>query len=344
VTVILVLTAFVTSAMLAGLVRRYALAHAVVDVPNERSSHLAPTPRGGGLAIALVVSAGLALLGLAGRLPPRVALALAGGGCLVAGVGWLDDRRGLRAPVRLVVHVAAAVWTVGWLGGMPALTVGTGALHLGAGGALLAVLGLAWFTNLYNFMDGIDGVAAVEAVVVGTAGALLLAPRQASLGLVCLLLAAAAAGFLVWNWPPARLFMGDVGSGFLGFLFAGIAVASENAGALPALLWIVLLAPFFTDATVTLLRRMARGERWYAPHRTHAYQRAVQAGWTHGRVTAAVGALSGACALLVWLVMRHPVLLGSVLAIVAVALGALYVAVERWRPMPSRSHEGDHRR
>ena len=342
-TILLVLAAFAASALLAGLVRRYAITHAVVDIPNERSSHSAPTPRGGGLAIAAVALVGIAALAIAGQLAPRVAVALGGGGLLVAAVGWVDDRRDLPAWPRLAAHVGASVWLVAWLGGMPALTVGAGAVQLGFFGSLLAVLGVTWFTNLYNFMDGIDGIAAVEAVVAGTAGALLLAAREPSLGLVSLLLAAGAAGFLAWNWPPASLFMGDVGSGFLGFLFAGLALASENAGTVPALLWFVLLGPFFADATITLTRRMAGGQRWSAPHRTHAYQRAVQSGWSHGQVSAAVGALSAAGGVLAWLVLQRPAMLPALLAFTAAALGAVYVAVERRRPMPGKEAPSDHR-
>jgi Fuc2NAc and GlcNAc transferase len=333
--------AFAASAGLSGLVRRYALARSLLDVPNERSSHSVPTPRGGGLAIALVVLAGLALLATAGQVAPRTAVALGGGGALVAAVGWLDDRRrGLPASVRLVAHAAAAVWTIAWLRGMPQLTVGAGAVSLGLGGALLAVLGIVWLTNLYNFMDGIDGLASGEAVTVGVAGALLLGPREPSLALLALLLASAAAGFLIWNWPPARLFMGDVGSGFIGFLFGGLALASENAHALPALLWLVLLGPFFMDATITLLRRIARGERWYAGHRTHAYQRAVQGGWSHRLVTITVATLSAALGVLGSLVIRHSALLGPVIAAAAGGLGVLYLAIERRHPMPSAASGG----
>jgi Fuc2NAc and GlcNAc transferase len=327
--------AFLASAGLAGLARRYALSRSLLDVPNERSSHTVPTPRGGGLAIALVVLIGLVLLAGAGWVAPRIAAALAGGGALVAWVGWLDDRRGLSASLRLMAHVAAAVWVVAWLRGMPHLTLGVGAVDLGFAGALLAVLGTVWATNLYNFMDGIDGLAAGEAVAVGLIATILLAPREPSLASITLLLATAAAGFLVWNWPPARLFMGDVGSGFLGFMFGGLAVASENARALPALLWLVLLGPFFVDATVTLFRRMARGERWHAAHRSHAYQRAVQAGWSHRRVTSAVITLTGALGLTGCLVTRDPLLLGPALAVAAASLGVVYLTVERWRPMSS---------
>jgi len=329
--------AFLVSAGLSALVARYAVARSLLDVPNERSSHSVPTPRGGGLAIVLVVMIGLAVLAATGELALRSAVAFAGGGALVAAVGWLDDRRGLPADVRLMAHLTAAVWAVGWLDGLPKLTVGAGAWQLGPPGAFLAVLGVVWATNLYNFMDGIDGLAAAEAVTVGLIGALLLGPREPGLAAVALLLAAGSAGFLPWNWPPARMFMGDVGSGFLGYLFGVLAVASENADALPALLWLLLLGPFFLDATVTLLRRLARGERVYHAHRTHAYQRAVQAGWSHRRVTMTVIELNLVLGLVGFLVVRNPTLLGGMLAATALALGLLYGAVERRRPMPSAS-------
>jgi Fuc2NAc and GlcNAc transferase len=325
--------AFVASAGLSELTRRYALSRSLLDVPNERSSHSVPTPRGGGLAIVLVVVAGLGVLVMTGRVGLRPAVALGGGGVLVAMVGWLDDCRGVSTGRRLMAHVAAAAWAVAWLDGMPHLTVGMGTVHLAGAGAILAVLGVVWATNLYNFMDGIDGLAAAEAVVVGLMGALLLGWRDSSLAPVALLLVGAAGGFLIWNWPPARLFMGDVGSGFLGFLFGGLAVAGEKENTLPALVWLLLLGPFFVDATVTLLRRMIRGERWYAAHRTHAYQRAVQAGWSHRRVSVAIVAISSALGLISFMVVRHPALLGPGLVVSAVWLGALYLAVERWRPM-----------
>ncbi len=339
VTLALGAAAFLTSAALAGLVRRYALARALLDVPNERSSHSVPTPRGGGLAIALVVVIGVVVLAASGRLAPRTAVALAGGGALIAAVGWLDDRYGVSAAGRLAVHAAAAAWAVTWLGGMPRLTLGTGTVYLGLAGTVLAFLATIWATNLYNFMDGIDGLAAAEAVTVALIGALLLAPREPSLALVAVLLLAASGGFLMWNWPPARLFMGDVGSGFLGFFFGGLAVASENARALPALLWLLLLGPFFVDATVTLVRRMLRGERWHTAHRGHAYQRAVQSGWTHRRVTGMAITLGAGLGLLAVAATRNPALLLPVLAAAGTGLGAIYWWIERRRPMAASAGE-----
>jgi Fuc2NAc and GlcNAc transferase len=201
----------------------------------------------------------------------------------------------------------------------------------------LAVLGIVWATNLYNFMDGIDGLAGAEAASVGLLGAALLAPWNPSLAVVAALVAGSAAGFLPLNWAPARIFMGDVGSGFLGFLFAALAVASEHAGALPALIWLLLLGVFFADATITLLRRFVRGDRWYAPHRSHAYQRAVQGGWSHAGVSGAVLGLNAALGAMAWWITREPGLLLPMLAAAGVIMAILYLLLERWIPMPSPS-------
>lgn len=335
--------AFAASLLLSAAMLRYARSRALLDVPTARSSHTRPTPRGGGLGMVLVVLAAVFLLMAAGRLPTPTGIALLGGGALVAAIGWLDDLKSISAAARLAAHSVAALWAVAWLGGMPTLTVGIEAVRLDAAGGVLAVLGVVWATNLYNFMDGIDGLAAGEAASVGLVGAMLLAPRQPALAAVAATVMGAAAGFLPWNWQPARIFMGDVGSGFLGFTLASLAVASEKAGAVPALVWLLLLGIFFADATITLIRRMVRRERWYAAHRGHAYQRATQAGWSHGRVTTAVLALNAVLAGLAWVGLVRPRLLPALLLLAGALLGGIYVLVERQRPMsresPPRSME-----
>lgn len=327
--------AFAAALVLTGLVRRYALARAVLDVPNERSSHTAPVPRGGGLAIVAVVLGGVALLGGTGRLAGALALAVLGGGMLIAALGWLDDRRGLPALVRLAGHAIAAGWALWWLDGMPTLTIGTHAVVLGAGGGLLAGLVIVWATNVTNFMDGIDGLAAGEAATVTLSAAALLATGNPGLGLAAALTGGAALGFLPWNWRPARIFMGDTGSGFLGYVIAVLAIASERAGALPAMVWLVLYAVFATDATLTLVRRAWRGERWYAPHRSHAYQRLVQAGWSHDRVTGAVLLVNAGLGVVAWWVAGRAEWLGVALAGALAVTVVAYAAVERLRPMTS---------
>ena len=155
-------------------VRRYAVARAILDVPNERSSHRVPTPLGGGLAIVAAVLGGIAAAAVLRWVPVRFAVAALGGGGAVAWVGWLDDRRRMSPWTRLVVQVGAAVWALAWTGVPDALTFGRATVHLGLAGPVLALLWVVWLTNLFNFMDGIDGIAAAEAVAVGTIGGALL--------------------------------------------------------------------------------------------------------------------------------------------------------------------------
>jgi len=311
-----ILGAFLASCWLTSVVRRYALGCSIVDRPNSRSSHTVPTPRGGGAAIAVSWFLALGWLVVSGLLDTWVGLALLAGGGAIALIGWLDDRRHLSAGIRAGVHLAAAAWAVWCLGGLPSFNVGTGVVPLGWMGGALAVVGIAWLTNLYNFMDGIDGLAAGEAVSVGLVGGGLLAFAGADgMALAALSLAAAAGGFLVFNWPPAKIFMGDVGSGLLGYAFGVLALASERAGVVPLIVWMMLLAVFIVDATATLIRRVVNGERWFEAHRSHAYQRAVQAGYSHRDVTVAVmglNALLAVAATGAWLI---PALLPVVLVV-----------------------------
>ncbi len=287
------LVVFVLSVALTGVVRAYALRRQLIDRPNERSSHSRPTPRGGGLAIVFAHLAGLAALGAGGVLAPHAVVGLAGAGAAVAAIGFADDHGHVPALWRALGHVAAAAWGLWWLGGLPAIPLGGGVWEPGLAGNALGVVGLAWLLNLYNFMDGIDGLAGSEAVFAALAAAVLAAVAGAegqawALGL----LAAASAGFLVWNWPPARIFMGDAGSGFLGLMLGLLGVAAAGTGAVPLAVWAILLGVFIADATVTLLRRMVRGERWYAAHRSHAYQHLARRWGSHRRVTLAVAAVN----------------------------------------------------
>jgi Fuc2NAc and GlcNAc transferase len=316
---------------LTGLVRRWMVARSILDVPNARSSHTVPTARGGGLAIAAVVVAGLLGGAALGWLPIQLALALAGGGAMVAAVGWMDDCRGVTVRLRLLVHAAAAVWALAWLGGFPRLQVSDSSLFMGVGGWVLAVLGIVWAVNFYNFMDGIDGIAGGQAVVVGVgAGALLMGAGAADLAGASFLVAAASFGFLLWNWSPARIFMGDVGSGLLGFLFAALAVASENRGAVPVLVWVLMLGVFVVDATVTLVRRMIEREPLFHAHKKHAYQRAVQAGWSHAGVSGFVLALGVVLTGAGWMALRAPRYLLAVTLAGMGALVLLHAAVLVW--------------
>ena len=309
-----------------GLVRRFAQARSLLDIPNERSSHSTPTPRGGGVAIVVVVLAGILTGAAGGWIRDTIALALVPSGAAVALVSWLDDRRGVPQSIRFLVHLAAAAWVVYCFGPVD--------IHLGLLGPIVTVLGIAWMANLFNFMDGIDGLAAGEAITVGLA-AMVLCWRAEDLEPTWLaaLVAMAAAGFLPWNWHPARIFLGDVGSVFLGFILASLGVLTSQRGDVPATGWLVLLGVFFLDATITLLRRFGRGERWFAAHRSHAYQRAVQAGVTHARVSGAVMGINTVLALLVWWAVTRPEWAGAAYGGALMLLLVLYWRVGRALPM-----------
>lgn len=282
--------------LLTGLVRRLALRGALLDIPNQRSSHMTPTPRGGGVAIVgafLLGGVGLAAISPAGSAGFTALLLFTS--LLVAGIGLWDDLRQLSAKQRILVHLLAAVLLVWGLGREGLCGPVSGQLWLlRLLGGLLLVLAVVWALNLFNFMDGIDGLAGGEAVFVAVGGALLLSLGGGSLEMVLLLLLAAAClGFLVWNWPPARIFMGDVGSGFLGFVLAALALRTAIfRDDLPLAAWLILPGVFLADATITLLRRMARGERWYNAHRSHAYQHAAVRYGRHRPVTMAAMAIN----------------------------------------------------
>lgn len=271
---------------LTALVRFYTIKKNILDIPNERSSHSIVTPRGGGLAIVATFIFALVFIAAFGIVSVNVAAALVGGGLMIAAIGWIDDKNSVSPCLRLAVHFLAAIWALYCLGGFTRMDMGFITIHLGWAGSVIAAVGIVWLINLYNFMDGIDGIAGTEAISVALgAGVLLFWTGSAGLAWVCIILALAVGGFLVWNWPPARIFMGDVGSGFLGYIFAVLAIISEKSSSILLIVWLMLLGVFITDATITLFRRMARGKKLSQPHRTHVYQLAVQAGYSHKQVT-----------------------------------------------------------
>jgi Fuc2NAc and GlcNAc transferase len=321
--------AIIVSALLTGAVRRLALSQGILDLPNERSSHSKATPRGGGLAIVLTVTLGMVVLAATGELRPDLLVVLVVGGGAVALVGYIDDRQPLPPSVRLVVHVGAALWAAAWLGGLPALRIGPQTIHLGWAGYAVAALALVWTLNLFNFMDGIDGIAASEAVFVASCGALLSVTGASTSGVAvaALVVAAACAGFLLWNWPPAKIFMGDVGSGYLGYVIAVLALAATRDDPVTLWIWLILGGVFFVDATVTIVRRLVRGDRVHEAHRSHAYQWLARRWGSHRRVTVAVMMLN-----LIWLLpcaflaTLHPDQAVAIVVVALVPLVALAIA------------------
>lgn len=278
---------------LTWVLRRYALLRNVLDIPNARSSHSVPTPRGGGVAIVVSFLVGLLLLAIEGGVPWSVAWALVGAGLLVAILGFLDDHGHIAARWRLLGHFSASVWALLWLGGMPPISLFGVSVELAWLGNVFGALYLVWMLNLYNFMDGIDGIASVEAICVCVSASVIYwLSGFGELVWEPLLLAMAVSGFLYWNFPPARIFMGDAGSGFLGIILGVLSL--QAAWKVPSLLWVwlILMGVFIIDATFTLVRRLIRGDKVYEAHCSHAYQFASRKFGNHLPITIAVGALN----------------------------------------------------
>jgi len=293
---------FISSVIITALVRHNALNKNILDVPNKRSSHDTPTPSGGGISIVITFSSYLLILLYLEKIDIDIFLALFGGSVFVAAVGYWDDHKHVAASKRIIVHIIAAIWALFWLGGKDIGISTSGILNSGWFIDIAALFLIVWLLNLYNFMDGIDGIAGSEAIFVMAAAALILIldsansdlsyfpgneKRQSFVYLMTALLLAVS-GFLVWNWPPAKIFMGDVGSGYLGFILAVFAVSAAITNILNIWTWLILLGVFIVDATTTLYRRFVSRQRWYEAHRSHAYQHAAQIMQSHLKVTLSI--------------------------------------------------------
>jgi UDP-N-acetylmuramyl pentapeptide phosphotransferase/UDP-N-acetylglucosamine-1-phosphate transferase len=307
------LAAFFVALVAARLLLTPAGRRLALDTPNERSLHDAPVPRTGGIAIAAGIAAACALAW------PGLPFFLAAAAALAA-VSFIDDVKGLSTIARLALHLGAAA-AVLWLD-----------LEVDAPLAFAVLaLALAWSANLYNFMDGSDGLASGMAVF--GFGAYALAAYLAgavALAALCASIAAAALAFLLFNWHPARLFLGDVGSVSLGFLVGALGLQGWRIGAWPLWFPLLVFAPFMCDATLTLLKRLARRAPVWQAHREHYYQRLVQLGFGHRRTALIEYAAMAGCAALALLVFREPAAVqGIALAFAAVALSGVAVWVDR---------------
>lgn len=273
----------------------------LLALPNERSSHSRPTPSGGGVAIVLSTLFGVTIFLVLTRQFSLTWGTFLFGAVLVACISWLDDLYTMPSAVRIAIHSASALCVVLGVGAVRQVTLPViGDLYLGWLGYGLTFLWIIALINGYNFMDGLDGLAGTQAVIAGVTwtglGYWADAPLIMALGL---LLAASSLGFLPYNWPPARIFMGDVGSAFLGYTFAALAVLGAQHHGKLAFIGALVLWPFLFDTLFTLGRRWQRGENVFQAHRSHLYQRLVISGHSHRTVTllyacfAAIGALAG---------------------------------------------------
>lgn len=297
--------------------------HLAIDRPNARSLHASPIPRVGGLVMVPVALAS----SLFGSQLPALLLGLA---AVLCAISFIDDRWGLPVIIRLASHLAAAI----------VLCQGLGA-SFSSWGVVLAVVTLVWAINLFNFMDGTDGLAGGMALFGFAACGWVMLDAMPEMANMAFCLAAAAAGFLVFNFSPARVFMGDAGSVPLGFLAGAIGLTGWLQDVWPVWFPLLVFSPFVVDASMTLMRRMLRRERFWQAHRDHYYQRLVRMGWPHWRLALAEYTLMAACSSSALVLLRASFefqILG--LGVWLVVYSGLTVLIDsRWEKSPARHGE-----
>lgn len=268
---------FLVSFCLTYLFRLIALKKQALDLPNERSSHTVPTPRVGGLAIVLTWYIGLIGFFYYGLISAYLFYALMCG-ALLAIISFIDDLIEIKPVIRLIVHFVVVISAFVFLNGIRPFILPHIEINYLYITYPLAIIGMVWFINLYNFMDGINGFASIEAITIA------LFMYFFTFNAVNLLLVVAVLGFLFWNWPKAKIFMGDVGSTQLGFVLVVLGIYFHNEFQFSIVNWIMLAIPFWFDATFTLYRRWRNKEKLSVGHRKHVYQRIVQSGYSHFQV------------------------------------------------------------
>jgi Fuc2NAc and GlcNAc transferase len=328
----------VCSGLLTGVALHYARRRGLLDLPGPRRSHETPTPRGGGVGLVLALALGLGVAAAQDLIGGSLAAVIVIASLARATLSWIDDHRPVSSLARLSFHFLIAAGALWGLGGLEQLQFGPWQIENVWLRQSLAVIALVWVTNLFNFMDGIDGLAASQTLFCGAMIAFLAAiGGSPELAGIALLVAVSGAGFLPWNFPRARIFMGDVGSATLGFVFGLLCVQGANQGVMPVLVSAMVLALFVTDATATFLYRLLGGHQWYTAHREHAYQLWTRRGWSHVRVVAVAMLLNLAFILpLVWWAHTGP---WRELYAAAVLFGGL-LALWKWTRVVNRPKEG----
>ena len=293
--------------MLTGFIRHLACENKLLDIPNYRSSHNRPTPHGGGFAFTLCFLALIIIACLYDRITIEACLAIALPGAIIGCVGLVDDIRRVRLSIRLLVHIVCVSLGLLLLPALPEITVLQTSIAFSGLNIAIICFVLVWLINLFNFMDGIDGIAGAEFISVLISAAILLTLLQETSLVGTLVIACTPVlGFLVWNWPPAKIFMGDAGSGFLGYLLGigGLYVCSETDLTLWS--WLILLGVFVVDTSWTLVTRIITRQNWLQPHCSHAYQRLAFRSGSHLLVTMGVLTINVMWLLpMAWLSIRY---------------------------------------
>lgn len=283
---------FILAFSMTYFMRVYALKKNIIDNPNERSSHNIPTPRGGGVAVVVSYIIGVILLIYLDQLSQHIGLTLIVSGFIIALLGFLDDHGHINSMLRLAIHFMVAIGVVVSLGGFSEVKIFND-FSLGFSANIIAVLFLVWLLNLYNFMDGINGIASVEAITTLMSIAVIYFILNLQLNIEILwLLTACVFGFLLWNFPKAKIFMGDACSGFLGLTLGILALIALKENLALFCAWIICLGVFIVDATFTLIRRVLSGHKMYDAHRSHAYQILSRKFNSHTPITIAVASVN----------------------------------------------------
>lgn len=319
--------------MFTGWFIKYARLRKITDVPTARSSHSRPTPRGGGIGFVITsITAFILYFGLMGLLNSGIYLAMLATLSAIACLGWFDDRRDLSQTIRFTVQVLAAASIIFFIEGLDTFFIPyMSHISLGFFSPFFGLLWITGVTNIYNFMDGVDGIASVQALST-SAGWMIFAKlwNEPVLFTINLIVFVAIAMFLIYNWTPARIFMGDVGSVFLGFFFAimpflAAAIAEERTVGFTLWIGALLMWPFLFDSTFTLLRRILKGENVFHAHRTHLYQRLNIAGWSHSVISLLYLTFSFLCIIVAMVFTHENDFVRVVLLFGLLALSFLYV-------------------
>ena len=269
------------------LYRRVAISRDIVSNPNFRNLHASPLPVGGGIVFSFVFVFGLFFIWWLNQISDDLFWVLGVGGCVAALFGFLDDLKDIRASRKLAVHLLLSGWALFWLGGGPLLSIDWIPVLVAIP---VTALFLVWMVNAYNFMDGIDGMAVSGAVFVSGAITLvmLLTNSKSEFIIVPVLLLTTTSTFMVFNWPPASIFMGDSGSVFLGYIFGSLILATVMSGDISIWTWLIVFGYYFADTTVTQIMRLILLKQWYRAHRSHAYQNLARITGSHLKVTGGV--------------------------------------------------------
>lgn len=308
----------IVSFMLTWITKRFTLKNRILDIPNERSSHSEPTPRGGGLAIVITWYIGITMLFLRGTVDNNLYFALMSG-IVLAVFSIIDDVIDLKPSIRIIAQTITVLLAFYFLNGIQPVLLFDKILIPSIILYPVVIVGMVWFINLYNFLDGIDGYASVEAI--GVAFAFYLFTGQT----ITFILVASVIGFLIWNWPKAKIFMGDVGSTQLGFIIVVLGIYFHNEKSLSIVSWLILTAPFSFDATLTLIRRWRNKEKLSQAHRKHIYQRLVQSGFSHLKVDVLLTLVNLGLIFFVFISVRYrmleiPLLILSIIALYLVTI------------------------